>query len=374
MDSSILPGKSAAVLLATGEQASAHERHVHQLLGEKIAALLGIKFAGVHEGSRVTQPELYVIPDTTLVAPQPAISTDSDLFGGVVPQSFMATKAISHPLVSEGATAPTGWTERFMELAGKVVLPGFSAFDMDDTLRAGQLLLRQGPLRAKDVLGRAGRGQQVIQSLAELEAWLEQHDAAVIRQDGVVLEQNLRSVKTYSVGQVRIGAITASYFGSQNLTRANDGEEVYGGSDLWIVRGDYAALLQQMNQPVARQAILQAQRYEQAAEVAFPGFIASRRNCDVAVGIDPTGRQLSGVLEQSWRIGGASSAEIHAVEAFAVDPSLQRLQASSWEAYGDAPDIPPGVSVLHQGDAPSTGPITIGVRISPWQQPAKPSN
>ena len=372
MDTFNSPGKSAVVLLATEEQASAHEHHVHQLLGDKIAALLGIKFAGVREGSQVTQPDLYVIPDTTLVAPQPMISTHNDLFGGVVAQPFMATKAISHPLVSNNATAPTGWTEAFMELAVNMVLPGFSAFDADDALRAGRLLLEQGPLRTKAVLARAGRGQQVIQSVAELEAWLEQQDAALIRQHGVVLEQNLLSVKTYSVGQVRIAGITASYFGTQNLTRANDGEDVYGGSDLWVVRGDYSALLQQMNQPVAREAILQAQRYEQAAEAAFPGFIASRRNCDVAVGINPAGQQCSGVLEQSWRIGGASSAEVHAVEAFAADPTLQRLQASSWEAYGNNPAIPPGMLVLYQGDAPSTGPITIGVEISPWQPPAKP--
>lgn len=372
MDTFTSSGKSAVVLLTTGEPASAHEQHVHKHLGNKIAALLGIEFAGRHDAGQVIRPELYVIPDTTLIAPQPTISTDNDLFGGVVAHPFMATKAISHPLVSDNASAPAGWTERFMDVAGDVVLPGFSAFDVDDALRGGQILLQQGPLRAKDVLGRAGRGQQVIQSVAELEALLEQQDAALIRQHGVVLEQNLLSVKTYSVGQVRIGALTASYFGTQNLTRANDGEDVYGGSDLWVVRGDYNALLQQMNQPVAREAILQAQRYEQAAEAAFPGFIASRRNCDVAVGINPAGKHCSGVLEQSWRIGGASSAEIHALDAFAADPTLQRLEASSWEAYGDTPIIPQGVSVLYQGDAPSTGPIIIGVRISPWQQPAKP--
>ncbi|SDS56947.1 Protein of unknown function [Halopseudomonas litoralis] len=372
MDTFTSSGKSAVALLATGEPTSAHEQHVHKHLGTRIAALLGIEFAELRDAGQVIPPGLYVIPYTTLVAPQPTISTDNDLFGGLVAQPFMATKAISHPLVSDNATAPTGWTERFMEVAGDVVLRGFSAFDVDDALRAGQILLQQGPLRAKEVLGRAGRGQRVIQSVAELEAWLGQQNASLVRKDGVVLEQNLLSVKTYSVGQVRIAGITASYFGTQNLTRANDGEAVYGGSDLWLVRGDYAALLQQMNEPLARAAIRQAALYEQAAEAAFPGFIASRRNCDVAVGIDPTGQQRSGVLEQSWRIGGASSAEIHALEAFAADPTLQRLQASSWEAYGDTPIIPQGVSVLYLGDAPSTGPITIGVRISPWQQPAKP--
>ena len=81
MDTFTSSGKSAVVLLTTGEPASAHEQHVHKHLGNKIAALLGIEFAGRHDAGQVIRPELYVIPDTTLVAPQPTISTDNDLFG-----------------------------------------------------------------------------------------------------------------------------------------------------------------------------------------------------------------------------------------------------------------------------------------------------
>lgn len=374
MDRLTSPGKSALALLITGESESDHEAHVRRHLAEQLAGVLGLRFAGVRHGMRLDETDTYVIPDATLTTPQPGIRSDQDLYGGVVDQPFMASKAISHPLVSNDATAPDGWTERFMELAADVVLPGYSAFDLDDALRAGAQLLQQGPLRAKVVEARAGRGQQVIRSLPELEKWLAQQDATSVHQDGVVLELNLASVSTFSVGQLRIGGIVVSYFGSQNLTIANDGAEVYGGSDLWLVRGDYTALLRQIPDAVARQLIHQAQRYEQAAEAAFPGFIASRRNCDVAVGRDPRGHQRSGVLEQSWRIGGASSAEIHALLAFTAEPALQRLQASSWEVYGEAPVIPPGVVVLYQGDAAATGPITIGVRVTPWQQPVTTSN
>jgi len=362
--------KSAVVLLQTGQPTSAHEQHVHRHLAGQIAELLGIPFAGVQRGKCAPQ-QLYVVPDDTLIAPQPAISSDADLYGGVVTHPFMATKAISHPLVDANARAPEGWNTRFIELAGDVVLPGYSAFDVDDALRAGRQLLQRGALRTKLVAGRAGRGQQVIQSLAELEHWLGQQDAIRVREEGLVLEQNLGAITTYSVGQTRVGNLVASYFGTQKLTRANDGEAVYGGSDLWVVRGDYRALVRQLDLPVARTVIAQAQRYEQAAETTFPGFIASRRNCDVAVGHDPAGHQCSGVLEQSWRIGGASSAEIHALVAFAADPTLQRVQAGSWEVYGAAPPIPESALVLYQGDDPATGPLTTGVRVRPWQPPAK---
>ncbi|WP_285276179.1 DUF3182 family protein [Halopseudomonas bauzanensis] len=374
MDSLTSPGKSALVLLVTGPSESDHEAHVRRHLAAQLASALGLPFAGVRQGMRVDEADTYIIPDATLTTPQPGIRSDQDLYGGVVAQPFMASKAISHPLVDSNATAPDGWSERFMELAGDVVLPGYSAFDLDDALSAGMQLLSQGPLRAKVVQGRAGRGQQVIQSPSELESWLGQQDAADVRRDGVVLELNLQSVRTFSVGQLRIGGLVASYFGTQNLTTANDGAQVYGGSDLWLVRGDYDALRREISDALARQLIQQAQRYEQAAEAAFPGFIASRRNCDVAVGLDPRGQQRCGVLEQSWRIGGASSAEIHALLTFAAEPSVQRLQASSWEAYGESPVVPPGVVVLYQGDAAATGPITIGVRVTPWQQPVTTSN
>ena len=37
------------------------------------------------------------------------------------------------------------------------------------------------------------------------------------------------------------------------------------------------------------------------------------------------------MLEQSWRIGGASGAEVAALEAFRDDPALQTVRASTTE-------------------------------------------
>lgn len=368
------PEKTGVVILITEGQGSAHETRVRTHLAGQLASLLKLPFTGVQTGITLTDPGLYAIPDATLIAPQPGILTEEDFFGGLVTHPFMASKAISHPLVGPEAVAPLGWTERFMELAGDVVLPGFTAYDLENARRAGQQLLQQGPLRGKDVMAKAGRGQQVIGTLAELDDWLSGLDSAQVRQDGVVLERNLLDVRTYSVGQVQVGELIASYVGQQNLTTANDGAAVYGGSDLWLVRGDYDRLLEQLADPLTRRLVEQARRYESAAKLALPGFVASRRNYDVAVGVDAQGHRHTGVLEQSWRIGGASSAEIHGLVALAADPALNRLCASSWEAYGAAPEIPQGMSVLYQGDAPETGPITIGVRIDPWQQPAKLSS
>lgn len=363
--------KTAVALLQTGQASSEHERKVHEQLANCISALLGLPFAGIWQ-AHLAEPHLYLIPDATLIGPQPHIRSEADLYGGVVSQPFMAGKAISHPLVDQDAVAPAGWTDEFMRLAGDTVLPGYSAFDIADALRAGELLLQNGPLRAKQVQGRAGRGQQIIRDQQQLRRWLKSLEDEELHTCGVVLEQNLRNVQTYSVGQSRVGTQLISYFGQQRLTIAHDGASVYGGSDLHMVRGDYQLLQQQFASPLIKTAIEKAQRYEQAAEASFPGFIASRRNCDVALGTAPSGQQCIGVLEQSWRIGGASSAEIHALLAFAADPALERICASSWEFYGETPPIPDDGQVLYRGADPEAGFITKGVTIKSWQPPANP--
>src|SRR5690606_17642526 len=122
----------------------------------------------------------------------------------------------------------------------------------------------------------------------------------------------LADCQTFSVGQVRVEAQVLSYFGTQHATPDHAGNLAYGGSDLVVVRGDYAELLRlDLAEPV-RRAIDQTRCFDTAADHLLPGFYASRRNYDTLQGLDARGRPCAGVLEQSWRIGGASSAEIAA--------------------------------------------------------------
>ena len=82
-----------------------------------------------------------------------------------------------------------------------------------------------------------------------------------------------------------------------------------------------------------RAAVAAARQYDAAAE-EFSGFIASRRNYDVAQGIGADDWPQSGVLEPSWRVGGASSAELVSFAAFARDPSLEIVGASHVKEFG----------------------------------------
>jgi len=81
----------------------------------------------------------------------------------------------------------------------------------------------------------------------------------------LVLEQNLADVTTYSIGQVYVGGLLATYYGTQRATTDNRGTTVYGGSDLLIVRGDYDALLGLDLAPEVCLAVAQARAYAAAA-------------------------------------------------------------------------------------------------------------
>lgn len=184
-----------------------------------------------------------------------------------------------------------------------------------------------------------------------------------------MLEGHLEQVTTFSVGQVRVGGQLASYYGTQRLTADNGGEEVYGGSDLVVVRGDFDALLALDLAEATRLAVRQAQVYDAAAAACYRGFFASRRNYDIAQGVDGRGQPRSGVLEQSWRIGGASGAEVAALQRFREDDAVAVVRASSVELYGEQQVPPEGATVLFRGDDAEVGFITKYVMVEDYGNP-----
>lgn len=347
-----------------------HDLSTKAHLARALAALLDCDYAGEFDPGGRPAGKLYVVPSDTLLAPEETSSMDitspGDLFGGVVPHRFIATKVITHPLVTPDAPAPAGWSAAFPERVKSVVLPGFSVFSHDDALRAGDLLLRDGGVRLKDASGVGGLGQWIVSSRAELRERLQKVSPELFAQQGMVVERNLASVDTHSVGQVQVGDWTITYCGMQYTTRNNRGNEVYGGSTLTVVRGDFEDLLRlDLDGPV-RTAVEQALVYHRAALKLFDGFYASRSNYDIAQGVDEQGRACSGVLEQSWRIGGASGAEIAALHAFKEDPQLNVVQASTHEVYGSPVDIPAGALIHYDGDDADVGPLTKFVRVEPY--------
>lgn len=332
-------------------------------IAQRVARLAGFTYAGSYDAAthRTADGKLYFVPEQTLIgldhARQLGITSLQNLFGGVVPHAFIGTKAISHGLVSPDAQAPEGWSEAFAAHVRDHVLPGFTAFSLDDARRAGQRMLSDGAVRVKEPCGIGGLGQQVVRNAAELDAALAGLDADRVVREGLVLERNLDDVVTYSVGQVEIGDLRASYCGTQTLTPNNAGQEVYGGSTLRMVRGGLKDLLAHPVEAHLRDAVRAAIAYHAAAVACFPGVLVSRCNYDVALG--RYGAQAClGVLEQSWRVGGATGAELAALAAFQADPQCVRATASTREIYGADVTVPAGADVYFQGEDRSVGALT----------------
>ncbi|NKQ11883.1 DUF3182 family protein [Pseudomonas sp. SST3] len=353
--------RGAVVTFANRSNEPLHEKAVHEQLAKRLAALQGFAFLGEYDRSVSYPRQLYFVPSGTVVGADQArelgLESERDLFGGVVPHAFIETKAITHPLVRPDADSPIGWSRDFARRVTGGVLPGYSAFSLRDAREAGRRLLHEGALRIKPVRATGGRGQERVTSDQQLDRALENMNEDELAQYGLVLEANLEHVTTFSVGQVRAAGRTLSYHGTQRLTQDNAGQTVYGGSDLLVVEGDFDALLSQDLPERTRLAISQAQAYDEAASACFRNFYASRRNYDIAQGIDDRGRACSGVLEQSWRIGGASTAEVAALETFAKGAGRPFVRASSIELYGDS-TVPDGATVLFRGEDAEVGFIT----------------
>jgi Protein of unknown function (DUF3182) len=347
-----------------------HHKVVLDLVAKAIAKIKGYEFWGHYDPEYHYSGPLFFAPDDTLLLDEASclgIRSSDDLYGGVVPHLFVKTKAITHGLVDRHAERPLGWSTAFAERVREIVLPGYTVFSNRDAQMAAGRMLACGPIRVKKPLSASGKDQTVVTTLNELDGELEKVGADEMATYGLVLEENLRQVRTLSVGEVAVGGLRISYHGTQRTVRDNEGRPVYGGSDLVCVRGGWESLDALPMSPEVRAAVVAARRYDAATE-ELPGFTASRRNYDIAQGIGADGRPRSGVLEPSWRIGGASSAELVALAAFARDPSLKVVGASHVEEFGTGRRAPADAFVDFQGDDPAWGPLLRYTIVKPQDQ------
>ena len=314
---------------------------------------------------------IFFVPDEALLCDEAAelgIRSANDIFGAVVPYPFVMTKAITHRLVDREAERPEGWSTAFPERIRDAVLAGFTAFSPRDVVMAARTLLNIGPIRLKPPLSCGSGGQLVVTEERAVEEFLDRCPRDELAAYGLVLETDLSQVETISIGRISIDEMIMTYFGVQRTTANNRGDAVYGGSDLVCVRGDWNALEAMPMERKFRAAIAQARRYD-AAAAEFPGFLATRRNYDVGHGFDTAGERRIGVFEASWRVGGASTAELAAMTAFREDPTLHVVVASSVKIFGRDCKPPSDASVYYRNDDPRDGPLvryTTVKRVQPY--------
>ena len=355
--------------LGTADQ---HRIETASSVARRLAGLLGLPFHGAVEPALLASGAYYVVPDKTLCPASAAealgIRSSDDFFGGIVPYPFVATKCVSHGLVRPGAAQPQGWVEALADRIENAVLPGHTAFDLDDAREAARRLLGQhGPVRIKAPSATGGSGQSRHADLAGVEARLHELSPQQVADEGIVIEIDLDEEATWSIGTVSVGGQAAAYYGQQSTTTDNHGQVVYGGSVLTVIRGGWDELIA-ADLPAdltagPHQAARLARCYHDAMHEAYPGLVASRCNYDVITGRDAGGHLRSAVLEQSWRLGGASGAEVVALLALRDDPSLEAIEVSTHEVYGDQGPPPPDVQVDYHAEDPAVGWILKYVRI-----------
>ena len=347
----------------------AHQRALLAVEANAIATLKQYEFGGQYDESIDYGRHVFFVPDDTLLieeARSRGIRTPDDLYGGVVPYLFAKTKSITHPLVDDRADRPDGWSNEFCERVREVVLGGYTAFSARDARIAVRRMLESGSVRVKEPLHAGGKGQTVIKAIIELESLLERLPADDIGRYGLVLEENLDQVMTLSIGQLTLAGQAIAYYGTQRLTTDNNGQRAYGGSDLVCVRGGWDVVYPYPMSTQLREALAQARLYDDAMK-EYPGFMASRLNYDIGQGLDQEERWRSAVFESSWRVGGASPAELVALAEFVRDPSVQLVEASHTEKFGKNLEPPPGAIVHFQAEDPFAGPMmryTIIKRVS----------
>ena len=125
----------------------------------------------------------------------------------MVPHPFVKTKAITHTLVEEDAHRPEGWSPAFAQRVREIVLPGYTAFSARDARIAAKRMLPRSAVRVKKPLGASGKGQTLVTTPQELDALLETCAAEEMATYGLVLEENLRQVRTLSVGHIAVDGL-----------------------------------------------------------------------------------------------------------------------------------------------------------------------
>jgi hypothetical protein len=146
-----------------GDWLRPHQELMLEVDAKAIAGIKQYEFGGRYQDGFAYPSRVYFVPDETLLLEEASslgMSSSDDLYGGVVPQPFVKTKSIAHPLVGSDAERPDGWSITFPERVREVVLRGYSAFRARDARAAAVRMLRRGEVRVKQPLATGGRARR----------------------------------------------------------------------------------------------------------------------------------------------------------------------------------------------------------------------
>ncbi|HEU4665134.1 MAG TPA: DUF3182 family protein [Dokdonella sp.] len=324
---------------------------------ERIARLLQYECGSAPRDDR---QRIYFVPDHTLTLAEAArlgIRSELDLYGGVVPHAFVATRAAAHAPISADAVVPQSWSYALARMLASNVLRGYSAFTVMDACIAAKRLLRSGPVRIHCGDAEPAPAGEALHDLDDCIEAIEAIPLVDLGLRGVVVEHALAEESVHVVGNARIGAQSVSYLGTRRAARTVHGVTVHAGCDLVLVQGDFTALDRVGLDAHERKAVLKAAYYDAAFAHAYRPSFASRRCYDVVIGRNAHGEVRMGVRGPLWRCSAESPAEVAAMLAFRDLPGLACVRASTYEAIG-AVDLPGDAMVYHRARCDAGGTVT----------------
>lgn len=275
------------------------------------------------------------------------VTSQNQIFGSVI-EPIYAEKSIFHPLINKPEVAPRNFPHKFPKqlFESKATLPGYTVFCLDDALSAFELLKLQGVVvRLKDPQGSSGTKQLIVASRTEVEEFVKSIDPSKLKALGLVLESNLinssdpkAALRAYSAGWTVIDGKIYSYIGEQMFGETGTVDR-YLGTKLYMVRGTTNNLIDFAKEKKL-QSILQCLSKVKRAMVFLPYLIGSRINFDFLVGIPetlPANRYIKErtyVVEQSFRVGGATPAELLGIQYLNTHKNAEIVTAISRVHYG----------------------------------------
>ncbi len=293
-------------------------------------AAVAARIAGVLGGELVEQGDLgdnraYYVPFAAVEKPladQYGITGHGDVYGGIVTEPQHADKAILHHLTNMDARHPSWYSPEFSRAVQDVVLPGYTTFTEEDSLKAFDLMQEQGlGVRFKDPSNTGGLGQQFIGNKRTLESALYEHGDK-IKSAGAIFEADLTDHQTVTVGYIELDDDVYTWFGKPYDVQHN-GMTRFGGNELTVVRGDFDTLDPHSPDAETKLAILQTKKVFGAYKNL--GAIITRGTFDAVQGLSKDGNFISGITDPSLRPSASSAAEIRAIEVLAENAQAQAV-------------------------------------------------
>jgi hypothetical protein len=322
--------------------AGAYVEQRNTVVATQVAELLGAAVRKLEDSS----DDRYFVPSTVLAkgeATELGIANENDLLGSAVEHPLHSQKTILHPLPRNSLAPHPQHSRQFTKKVteDEAVLPGFSAFSFDDAKQAARSLNAEGHvIRIKNPAQNDGKGQRVISDPGHLEETLMETFSATlgdVRETGVVLEADLQNTSEICIGQICLGGAYYSYYGNE-ITIKQGSEEVYGGTDIFMMRGGLEQLATVNYAGHLGLATRQALAVYDAYSVYEP--VSSRINLDVLQGYDKRGIFYSGVVDQSLRVAGSTPAELLAIKALQDHPDADMAQTRTQVFFNPAEHQP----------------------------------